>query len=59
MRMQHECNVALLVFAEILALAFSFLPQGFSTFRTVNHAQPSNEKLAEAIKSIVPKLEMC
>jgi len=56
---QHERNIATLVLAKILAFAFSFLPQGFSTFRTVDHTKPSNEKLTEAIKGIIPKLEIC
>jgi len=57
--MCHEYNVATLVFAEILDVPFSFLPQGFSTFRTVDHPDPLNVKFADAIKGIVSKLEIC
>jgi hypothetical protein len=59
MRVQYECNIATLIIAKILALAFSFLPQRFSTFGAVNHTKPSREKLTEAIKGIISKLEIC
>lgn len=56
--MCHEDDAATLIFAEILDIAFSFLPQGFSTFRAVDHPDPLT-KFAEAIKGIVSKLEIC
>lgn len=59
MRVQYEYNIATLVIAKILAFAFQFLTQRLSTFGTINHTKPSREKLTEAIKGIISKLEIC